>query len=91
MRIPYSDAGVQTARGDADSVERDGVDLAEVTLKGADQLAGGYAPDLRGGIVAPRDDEIAMNFQASDAGLMAHQNGSRGTRRDVPDAQRSVP
>ena len=47
-------------------------------------MARGDAPDLGGRVVASRDDKVAVDFEAADACLVAHQRTLEGTVLDVP-------
>lgn len=61
LRVPDAHAGVQTTRRDPLAVERDRVDLAEVAGQRPQTAPLGDVPDLRGCVVAARDDEVAVD------------------------------
>ena len=60
--IPYSHAGVQATRSNSLPIEGNGVDLAEMALKGTQALTSPDIPKLGRRIVASRDDEVAMDL-----------------------------
>ena len=88
--IPDTHAGVQTTRSNPHTIKSYCVDLTKMALESAEALSSGYIPYLRRRVVASRNDEIAMDLQASNTSLVAHQDAARGTRRYVPDPQRSI-
>ena len=90
MRIPYPYTGVQASCRDPVTVKGDGVDLTEVALKGSQALPSGDAPYLGCSIVAPRHDQVTMDFEAADTGLMSHQNASASSRLQIPHSKRGV-
>lgn len=62
MRVPYPNAGVKAPCRDPLPIKSYGVDLAEMALQCTQALSSRDTPDLRGGVIASRYDEIAVNF-----------------------------
>lgn len=79
MRVPYPDASVEAPRCDSLPIESYGVDLAEMALQRPQALSSRDAPDLGGRVIASGYNQIAVNFQTTHAGLMAHENAGAGS------------
>lgn len=89
-RIPDPYTRVERSRSDAYSVERDCVDLTEMTRQYMYALARLDIPHSCRGIVTARDDDISMDLNTSDARLMPSQSRLANSSFDVPDSERHV-
>ena len=89
--IPDPDARVQTAGSHAGAVEGDGIDLAVVSREGVKATALRDAPNFGRGIVAAGDDDVAFDFQTSDASLVSDQDVTAQPTSDIPDTQSRIP
>lgn len=85
--VPDPDTCVQTACRDFFPIESNGVDLAEVAGECAQALALGDAPDLRCGIIAARNNNVAVDLQTPDASLVADQHVLADALLQIPDSQ----
>jgi hypothetical protein len=88
--IPDPDAGVQTPGSNLLAVEGNGINLTKMSCKSAQALPFRYAPDFGCGVVATRYYNIAMDFEAPDASLMADKYMFAYTLFEVPNAERCV-
>ena len=90
MRIPYPNASVQTPSRNPLPIECNSVDLAEMSLQSSQTLPGRNAPYLSRGVVAPRYDQITVDFKTAHAGLVAHEYIGACSRGDIPDTEGGV-
>ena len=89
--IPHAHTRVERAGGYSLSIKRYCIYLRKVTLQGSQTSAFANAPYAGGGIVATRDDKIAMDFQASYASLVSDENVFTQALFDIPDTKGGVP
>lgn len=90
VRIPYPDTGVQTARRNFLAVKSNRIDLAEMSRKGPQALALGYAPDFCSRVVASRHNNIAVYLETPDTSLVSDENVFAKTLVQVPNAKCGV-
>ena len=87
MGIPDAHARIQAPGGNLLAIKSNGVNLTEMPGQCPQTLSTLDTPDLGCGIVATRDDEVAVDFETTDAGLMSVQNSLQLSGHEVPDAE----
>lgn len=60
--VPDANLCIQTSRDDPATVKCNGVDLAEVAVERLETTPVREAPDLGRGVVAPRDNNVALDL-----------------------------
>lgn len=90
MRIPYPYTSVQTPRRDLLAIKRNGVYLAKMARQYAQTLSLRNRPDPRRRVVAAGRDEVPVDFDAADTGLVADEDVLADAFGYVPDAQGCV-
>lgn len=90
MSVPYSDAGIKTTGHHSLAVKRNGIDLAKVTSESMQASTFGNTPNLGGSVIASRHNNVSLDFQASNTGLVTNQDVPTYTLPDIPHSQVSI-
>jgi len=89
-RVPDAHVRIETASDNPFAVEGYRIDLAEMALQSLDTPAFRNAPHFGRGVVASRDDNVAVDLEAADASLMSNQDVAAQAGSDVPDSERRI-
>lgn len=90
VRIPNANARVQTSRRYSLAVKGNRVDLTEMAGQRAQASALRNTPDLRSSVIAPRNNNVAMDRKAPNTSLVTYKNTPTSPRHQIPDSQRRV-
>lgn len=91
LHVPYPDTRVQASGCHPLTVEGDGVNVAIMTSKGVETPALRDTPDFRRCVVAPGDNNVALDLQAANAGLVADEYVLAQPGSNVPYSESGVP
>jgi hypothetical protein len=88
--VPDPYAGIQTAGRYPVAVECNGIDLAVVSLKCMEASPFGDAPYSSGRVVATGNNNISLDFKATNTSLMPHKDVSAESGPDIPNPKSRI-
>lgn len=88
--VPDSDAGIQASRCYPEAVESNGIDLAVVTLESMETAPFRDTPNPSCSIVAARNDNISLDFEAADTSLVPNKDVAADACPDVPHSEGGI-
>lgn len=87
MSVPDSDAGIETTGHHSLTVERNGINLTEVAGESMQASTFRNTPNFGGSVIASRNNNVSLDFQAPHTGLVANQDVLTYTLSDIPHSQ----
>lgn len=91
LRIPNPHTRIQTPRRNPLPIKRNRIDLAEMSMQDLKTLALAYTPYACLGIIGSGGNQITVDFEAPDGGLVANEDLFADSGPHVPDAEGGVP
>ena len=88
--IPHSNSGVEADTRDSHPIERDRVDLVEVTSKDMETRPRLNVPHATGTVVAPAHDAPVAHVEAAHALLVPLKRAQQSPTLDVPHTHGAV-
>ena len=88
--VPDSHTGVKAAGCYPVAIKCNGIDLAVVALKCMETSPFGNAPDPSCRVVATRNNNVSLDFEATNTSLMPHKDVPAKPCPDVPHPQSGI-
>lgn len=91
MSIPDSDTSIETTGYNSLTIERNSINLTEVTGESVQASAFRDAPNFGCCVIASGYDDVPLDLQAPHTSLVANQDVLAYTLSDIPHPQGSIP